>query len=272
MDIDAYLERIGHDGPRMPTLATLRALVAAHVASIPFENIDVLLEEPIRLDVPALELKLVQQRRGGYCFEQNTLFASVLGELGFEVVGLAARVLLAAGDTPAPPRSHMLLRVAADGQAWLVDVGFGRQSPTAPLPMRSDVALPTSHDTYRLAPHSHGLTLQARANDAWQALYRFTGERQEAVDYEVANFYVSQNPKSPFRQLLMMSRVVREGRHSLLNNRHSFRSLDGTTEERLITDAAALREVVCGLMGVATPARNEAFSRLLDRMAASPAT
>lgn len=273
MDIDAYLQRIGHAGPRTATLETLRALVAAHTASIPFENIDVLVGTPIVLDVPALERKLVQQRRGGYCFEQNGLFAAVLRELGFDVVGLAARVLQPGSDDtlPAPARTHMLLRVAADGQAWLVDVGFGRQSPTAPLPMRSEVTLHTAHDAYRLLPHAQGLTLQVHENGAWQPLYRFTGERQEPADYAMANFYVSQWPESRFRHHLMMSRPTPEGRHGLLDNRHTFRTLDGRLEQRILGSADALREVICGVMGVAEPGPSAEFSALLERLAARPA-
>src|SRR5688572_5787925 len=93
LDLDAYFERIGHRGPRPATLDTLAAIHALHPAAIPFENLDPFLGRPVRLDLPSLERKLVDERRGGYCFEHNLLLAAVLRRLGFAVTGLAARVL-----------------------------------------------------------------------------------------------------------------------------------------------------------------------------------
>ena len=90
LDLEAYRSRIGYTGALDPTAETLTALHRAHVLAIPFENLDILLGRPIRLDLPSLQAKLVHGRRGGYCFEQNALFAAVLDHLGFEVTGLAA--------------------------------------------------------------------------------------------------------------------------------------------------------------------------------------
>ena len=120
-------------------------------------------------------------------------------------------------------------------------------------------------------PQPHGLTLHVREHDTWQPLYRFSGERQEHIDYEMANFFVSQWPASHFRRLLMMSRVTRDGRHALLDNRHSFRSLRGTLEHRTLDNVDDLRNVVCAVMGIVPP-EGAAFPALLARMAASPAS
>jgi N-hydroxyarylamine O-acetyltransferase len=92
IDLDAYFERIGYDGERAPTLATLRAIHARHATMIPFENLSPLLRQPVRLDLASLQDKLLHQGRGGYCFEQNLLLRAVLLALGFQVRGLAARV------------------------------------------------------------------------------------------------------------------------------------------------------------------------------------
>ena len=81
-DIDGYCARIGYSGPREPTLAVLRAIVAGHTAAIPFENLDVLAKRPIRLALPALREKLVHHLRGGYCYEHNLLLLDVLLALG----------------------------------------------------------------------------------------------------------------------------------------------------------------------------------------------
>src|ERR1700731_2699240 len=110
-DIDGYCARIGYPGPREPTLAVLRDIVAGHTAAIPFENLDVLAKRPIRLDLSSLYEKLVHHRRGGYCYEHNLLLLDVLHALGFPAVGLAARVHRSRPSGVTPPRSHMLLRV-----------------------------------------------------------------------------------------------------------------------------------------------------------------
>jgi hypothetical protein len=132
IDLDAYFTRIGYAGVRRPIMETLRALHLAHATHIPFENLDVLLGRRILLDLESLQTKLVRGRRGGYCFEQNALFAAVLERLGFTVTRLAARVRM--GVTRVLPRTHVALAVDVDGGSWLADVGFGELGTVAADP------------------------------------------------------------------------------------------------------------------------------------------
>src|SRR6266550_822553 len=132
-DLAAYLRRIGYAGELSPSRATLDALHRAHATAIPFENLDILLGVPIRLDLASLQAKLVTARRGGYCFEQNTLFAAALEQFGFAVTRLAARVRLNA--VAVNPRTHMLLRVDVAGTSWIADVGFGGAGLLWPIPL-----------------------------------------------------------------------------------------------------------------------------------------
>ena len=120
LDLPAYLERIGYAGDLNPSRSVLEALHLAHATHIPFENLDILLGRPIRLDLASLQAKLVKDRRGGYCFEQNLLFSAVLRQLGFSVTSLAARVRYR--TTTLLPRTHMLLLVDLAGERWLADV------------------------------------------------------------------------------------------------------------------------------------------------------
>src|ERR1700722_4890159 len=131
LDLDAYLCRIGYTGPRTPTIDVLRAIHRAHLQTIPFENLDALAGTPVHLDLPRIEAKLVHGRRGGLCFEQNSLLAAALEALGFTTTSLAARVHLA---DKISGRHHMLLDVAVDGESWLADVGFGFNGFLEPLP------------------------------------------------------------------------------------------------------------------------------------------
>src|SRR5262249_42362531 len=131
LDIGAYLARIGYGGPVDARLDTLRALHYQHATRIAFENLDVQLGRPIPPDMESLEAKLARRRPGGYCFEQNALFAAVLRSFGFRVTTLAARVRYL--TTEIMPRTHMLLRVDLAEGAFIADVGFGGYGLTAPL-------------------------------------------------------------------------------------------------------------------------------------------
>ena len=143
LDLDAYLQRIGYAGSRAPSRATLDALHLAHATHIPFENLDILLGRPIRLDLASLQAKLVAGRRGGYCFEQNRLFAAALEALGYAVTPLAARVRF--GATSILPRTHMTLQVEVDGSRVLADVGFGVFGLLLPV----SLGKPASRDSSR---------------------------------------------------------------------------------------------------------------------------
>src|SRR6266404_2344713 len=110
MDVHAYLNRINYQGPRTPTAETLRQLQVAHLLTVPFENLSIHGREPIVLEDEALFQKIVNRRRGGFCYEANGLFAALLRALGFEVAMLSAEVANAAGEF-SPPFDHMALMV-----------------------------------------------------------------------------------------------------------------------------------------------------------------
>lgn len=216
VDLEAYRRRIGL--PRLPdaTLAGLRTLHEAHVAAIPFENLDVLLGRSIALDLEALQAKLVTGRRGGYCFEQNTLFAAVLERLGYRVTRLAARVRVGTSDVR--PRTHMLLRVAFDDGDVIADVGFGGEGLIHPLALRDGRETYLGRLGYRLREEGPVFILQGNLTGDWTDFYAFTLEPQEAVDYEMANHFTSTFPRSPFLLNLTVQRSWPD-RRLILRNR-----------------------------------------------------
>ena len=200
LDLDAYLERIGYEGPVEPTLEVLDALQFAHATTIPFENLDILLGRPIRLDLPSLQGKLVRDRRGGYCFEHNTLFAAALEAVGFGVARLGARVRLGARKVRA--RTHMVLLVRADGEERLADVGFGGGSILRSLPMGPGPMVDQFGWRFRLVDDDGVRVLQTHRPNGWLDLYSFTFEPQYPVDDEMANHFASTHPSSPFTRTL----------------------------------------------------------------------
>jgi N-hydroxyarylamine O-acetyltransferase len=245
VDISSYFARIGYAGSRAPTLATLNAIAARHVESIPFENLDVLLGRPICIDLPAIENKLVRQHRGGYCFEHNTLLLHALGALGFSVTALSARSCYRAPARDARPRTHMLLRVELDGESYLVDGGFGGQSLTSALRLAPDVRQDTPHEPRRIVREGSWeglarrvpdavLVHQALLGDTWHDLYEFTLERMPPPDREMGSWYTSAHPRSHFREHLMVARATPEGRVTLQDRELTLRQRDGRANRRVL--------------------------------------
>jgi N-hydroxyarylamine O-acetyltransferase len=232
LDLDAYFNRIAYAGPRTATLATLRAIHGLHPAAIPFENLDPLLGRPVLLDLDALQRKLVDARRGGYCFEQNTLLRAVLDALGFSVTILAARVLwMAPPGAPPNPRTHMVLKVELEEGPFIADVGFGGYLAPAPVKLAEGIEQQNAGRTLRLVRTGDEFGLQVRLGANWRDAYRFTLEPQLPIDLEVVNWFTSTHPESRFRNNLLIQRLTPQGRVSLLNKRLTRRYGEGRVEE-----------------------------------------
>ena len=251
LDLSAYRRRIGYAGDLAPTRATLDALHLAHATSIPFENLDILLGIPIRLDLASLQAKLVAGRRGGYCFEQNALFAAVLEQLGFEVTRLAARVRH--GTDRVLPRTHMTLRVDVDGTQLLADVGFGADGLLLPVPQDGGES-PQFAWTYRVIAEGNAQVLQSRRGGIWGDLYAFTQEPQLPVDYEIANHYTSTHSASRFTQLLTAQRLSRDVRWTL-RNRDLTEDRGTTIITRPVRDDDERMAVLAKTFGLVFPAK-----------------
>lgn len=235
-DLEAWLNRIGYDGAREPGPATLAGLIAAQSGTIPFENIDVLLGQPPKLDLDSLQRKLVTGGRGGYCFELNGLLSAGLRAFGFSVTDLVGRVIRGLPDDADTPASHRALRVDLPEGAFLADCGFGNLTPTAPLLMRPGLEQTTPHDTMRLMQFRDELLLQVRLNGDWQNVYRLSLRPTPGTDYEVGNWFTATHPDSPFVSNIVVARPGPGGvRHTLFNGRVTTRAPDGTHRRMLET-------------------------------------
>lgn len=252
-DLDAYFARIGYAGPRTPTLETLHAISRAHVSSIPFENLDVLLGRGIDLDPAAVEHKLVHARRGGYCFEQNSHFLHVLRALGFDAVPLSARVRIQRPRDFIPPRTHMFLRVEIDGTSWLADAGVGSSSLTGAIRLALDVEQPTPHEPRRIVFEDGRHFHQIRLGDTWHDVYDFTLEEMPPIDREVGNWYTSRHPGSHFLQRLTAARANGDGRIAILNRELTFRDRTGRADTRVLADPDALLAALAEHFGLVFP-------------------
>jgi N-hydroxyarylamine O-acetyltransferase len=229
----------------------LTALHTAHVTTIPFENLDILLGRGIDLDLLALERKLVAERRGGYCFEQNTLFLAALEGFSFRVSSLAARVQV--GATAVRPRTHMLLLVDVEGEAWLADVGFGGDGPVLPLPLVEGRETWLGGFGHRLRREGEAWVVEGNSVGAWVDLYLFTLEPQYPADFVMANHFTSTFPSSGFVNSLTVQRSGPE-RRLILRNRDLILREGGVTTSETIRDPEHLLEVLRERFGLAFPA------------------
>jgi N-hydroxyarylamine O-acetyltransferase len=253
-DLDAYFARIGYSGPRRPDLTTLTAINACQPAAIPFENLDPLLDRPVPLDLQSLQAKLVGGKRGGWCYELNSLLAAALEALGFSVTRLGCRVRWRAPpERPDGARSHMALCVNLDDGPYLVDVGFGGRLFAAPIAMRFDEEQRIGGDIVRLRQSAHHYTLQVQSAGEWGDLYRFSLEPQVGADYEVASWYLSTHPTSFFRGNLLAERLTPECRLSLFNTRLTRIGRAGDTDVQTLTSASELAATLEEEFGLALP-------------------
>jgi N-hydroxyarylamine O-acetyltransferase len=244
IDLQAYLRRIGWEGALVPDMSTLQAIVTAHVAAIPFENLNPLLGLPVSLELAALERKLVREGRGGYCFEQNLLLQAVLREIGFDVSGLIARVLWTQPEDAITAQSHMLLRVEMAGESWLVDVGFGGQTLVGVLWLQADIEQATQLEPFRLVQVEGDWRMQSLVRGQWLSLYRFDLRPVPLIDYVVANHYVSTHPDSKFVNHLNVARTLSDSRLSLRNREFTVRRMGHEPERHVLRDGAEVRRVL----------------------------
>ncbi len=219
IDLEAYFKRIGYAGPRTADLETLHAITRHHANSIPFENLDVLLGRGIDVSPAAVERKLVNERRGGYCFEQNHLLLLALRTLGFAAVPLSARVRWQHPRDFIPPRTHLFLCVTIAGEPWLTDVGVGGISLTSAIRLNFEGEQLTPHEPRRIVRENGRFFHQVRLSEDWHDVCEFTGEEMPAIDRELANWWTSTHPNSKFRQNLIVARAGAEGTRFTLNNR-----------------------------------------------------
>jgi len=266
--LSAYLERIGYSGSIAPVIETLEALHALHPASIPFENLNSLLGLPVLLDQASLNQKLLAEKRGGYCFEQNTMLLRVLRELGFVAKAHLAGVLWGGRPVEELAPDHMLVSVEIGGVPYLADVGFGGLLMTAPLRLRTGIEQETPLGTYRLTGEDPALRLEFRhRGDEWRPVYQFSLEEVPDDSFATINAALNSDPEWFFHHHLLVERAPPAGRRMLFDTRLTTHSGD----EREIVHPAnveEMRDVLIQTFGIGLAGLDgldNALQRLIDR-------
>ncbi|MBV7433854.1 arylamine N-acetyltransferase [Cardiobacteriaceae bacterium TAE3-ERU3] len=229
MDIQKYIERIGLDHTPDISIQSLRLLQTQHLFFIPFENLDIHSNTPINLDESVLFEKIVTRKRGGYCYELNGLFYSLLDALGYEVCRVSAQVHQQ-GETFGEPCDHMALLVSLDGCDWLVDVGFGSFA-RYPLQLESEEIQADPHGNYQITPH-RGLYL---VSEDGNPTYLLDPTPRKLAEFAAMNRYHQTSPKSFFTSQRMISRPTEHGRITLTDQVLRIRE-NGKIEETSLSD------------------------------------
>jgi len=251
LDLDAYLARIGFHGARTKTFETIAAILGAHMAAIPFENLDVLLGRPIRLDLAGVQEKLVRARRGGYCFEHSTLLKAALEQIGFAPVAHSARVTIIFPRAEAP-RTHMFLTVRLPEGTFVLDPGFGALAPRVPLPLVDGAEARVGHEANRMVRDGALWVMQAARAGTWVDGWVSPLDHDYPIDFELANFYTYANPRSAFTQRLMLRALTPDGRLSVMN-RDVTKVRGSDSEAMRLHDRAALRALLVEHFGFDLP-------------------
>ena len=245
MNVKAYLKRINYHGSLAPTAVSLRELQIAHLLTVPFENLSIHSNQSIVLEDDVLFTKVIENRRGGFCYELNGLFAALLRELGFNVAMLSAGAANAEGGF-GPDFDHMALMVTLEQQRWLVDVGFG-DSFREPLLLDERAEQVQGRRAYKIVPDGEHLILMQRdAGEELKAQYRFALQPYKYIDYAEMCRYHQTSPNSHFTRARVCSLATEEGRVTLSEMRFIVTSNDGERQERILMSqdeyAAMLRE------------------------------
>ena len=260
MNVAAYLDRIGHRGGIDPTAATLRAIHRAHLLAVPFENLDIALGRPIETSLTRFYDKIVVRRRGGFCYELNGLFGWLLGELGFSVVTLSARVFN--GEALGPDYDHMLLLVRLE-ERWIADVGFG-DSFLDPLPMDAEEHREGDR-SFRIVESERALVLESRAPgaEAWEPQYAFTGAPRRLDQFAEMCRFQQTSPQSAFTRKTVCSLPTADGRITLSNGR-LITTIGGRRDEWPVSSRDEYRDLLRRHFGIELDA-GAAIERLIDR-------
>lgn len=231
----------------MPTAGTLRALHIAHLRTVPFENLSIHAGEPIVLEDESLFAKIVQRRRGGFCYEANGLFAALLRALGFNVTMLSAEVAGKEQGSYGPPYDHMALMITLE-ERWLADVGFG-DSFLEPLLLDEEGEQLQSPNAFRIDRAGDYRIVLRREVREWKPNYRFTLQPYTFKDFAAMCRYHQTSPESHFTQKRICSRATETGRITL-SDMHLIETTGGQREERTLGDQKEYDAILKACFGI----------------------
>ena len=247
LNVAGYLARIRYEGSTDPSADTLRLVHRAHLFTVPFENLDIGLRRTIACDADAAVRKIVDHRRGGFCYEMNGAFAALLRALGFSVTLLSARVAREDGSE-GPEFDHLTLRVDLD-EPWLADVGFG-DSFLEPLQLKSGFEQPQGERAFRIIEKNDRLQMEMRdEGKPWKREYSFTLQPRQLDEFAGMCHYHQTSPASSFTQKRICSLATPDGRVTVADFRLII-TRDGKREEKILGSECERHEALQNYFGL----------------------
>jgi N-hydroxyarylamine O-acetyltransferase len=244
---DSYLNRIGYAGPTHPTPDLLRTLHRAHLLSVPFENLDIVLGRKIVCEEKFFVEKIIGRHRGGFCYELNGAFATLLRALGFQVTLLSARVPRE-GGSQTPEFDHLTLRVDLE-EPWLADVGFGDCFLS---PLRLDAGAEQAQDgrPYRITEEAGSLHVESKESGGiWNRQYSFSLTPRRLDEFAAMCHYHQTSPQSPFTRKKLCTLATADGRITLSDNRLII-TRNRSREERILESEEEWRNALKNFFGI----------------------
>jgi N-hydroxyarylamine O-acetyltransferase len=244
---DSYRKRIGYAGPTNPTPDLLRNLHRAHLLSVPFENLDIAFGRRIVCEEQFFVKKIIERRRGGFCYELNGAFAALLRALGFGVTLLSARVPREDGSQT-PEFDHLTLRVDLE-EPWLADVGFG-DCFLSPLRLHLDAEQAQDGRKYRVTEEAESLHVErAESGGIWKRQYSFTLTPRRLDEFAAMCHYHQTSPESPFTRRKLCTLATANGRITLADWKLII-TRNGGREERILESEQEWRQVLKNFFGI----------------------
>lgn len=253
-DIDRYLNRLGIQHAIGVNEKSLFDIQTQQLKSLTFENIDCLLDRDISTDPIYLQKKMIENDRGGYCFELNQILLNALIEIGFNVRPLLSRVMYR--GTGINPKTHILLLATLNNKKFLVDAGFGGPGLFSPMPFELNRVEQQVHGQFKIEADQEFSFILKKLNSEtgeWARVFAFTEDLVYPADLEMSNFYTSKVPTSHFRHNLIAALFTNEGRYTLLNRRFSFVKNNGQAEVQEIETEKELLQILTSQFRLKVP-------------------
>lgn len=248
-DINAYLKRIGMDSPTQCNLTYLNRLIFAHQCAIPFENLDVINGNlPISMDADLIFDKIITRKRGGYCFELNTMFKKLISALGYHAEFCRCRILRRKDYLP--PVLHVASLITLEDELYFCDVGYGGPQPGGAVKIEDGLETVCASQRFRMKKNnSYWWTMSYFSNNVWEDVLQFTLMPQDIVDFAVLNHYCSTSPECIFTKKVVVNRRLVNGSISLSNNRFT-KLVNGIRTEEQISDQTRYQNILKQEFGI----------------------
>ena len=247
--VQAYLKRINYQGNIGATLKTLSQLQYSHLLSVPFENLDIHTNRVIELNTSRFYEKVVQNNRGGFCYELNGLYNELLLSLGFKTKMISARVYSDSKGYYNPEFDHLAIIVQIDEHAYLTDVGFG-EFAFSPVLLDLDATHEDERGTFKFTKEGEDLwVISKKVEQRWVPEYRFALKERQLSDFNERCFFQQTSPESHFTQNRICSIPLQNGRKTISGNMLTIKQ-DSESQEIEIGNDLEFNEILVEHFGM----------------------